>query len=666
MANFCLPPAAVDKFTAALRSGKIDPFKLKDMTSAQRRAIFKDIVGEEGAKQVNAEFEAKTLLKNQEAGYTRWAKKVAGITPETRRDMLSKIQKMDHVLNPEEERAFLQDLASKKLGVGVTAREAKDISNLSGKVTQYEAKARPNGTFPSESDRLNYGSSKADLESYVNELKVAAKNSARNTVLKKAVNAVKQTPGFLKSAISSLDNSFFGRQAASTLFNPRTTHIWVRNFVKSWGDIGKELAGRDAMHAIKSDIYSRPNALNGKYKAGNYGLDVLSEEAYPSHAAEKIPLLKRLYKASESAYNGGALRMRADLADKFIKVAESQRVNTLDREQARGIGTLVGELTGRGSLNSRNSITNSLLFSPKFLKANFDALTLHTLDKNATTFTRREAAKNMAGIVSSTAAALAIAHTLAPGSVELDPRSTHFGKIKVGGNWVDITGGKGALLTLAARLVSGKTKTGSGQLNKIYTNKYGAQNAFDVASDFFAGKFAPAPAVFRDIATQDTYQGTKPTVKGEIAGSTVPLSIQNYNQLKGSGSASTLAGLIADGLGFSVTSQNNNKAVNKQNLPGAPKEVVDTLDKVSYKVPELDTAQRGVNLSGSQYKSFSQDVDNRFVKAVQRARSDPTFQNYSPAQQKASLGSSLTKAKNAALDDLKVKKPAKAKPVKSF
>lgn len=668
-------PDAREKFKNALRDGTVDPYKLNKMTSEERHAVFSKLVGKDAGHEVNAAFEGKMLLKNQKFAYTAWAKKVAGITPETRRDLMARISKMDHVLSPAEEQGFLKDLAAKKLGIGVTQDEAKTISNLSHAITEGEAKAKPDGTFSTRGDAKNYGDAKTDLEDYINELKLKSRNPSTKNPIQLLGRGVKGAPGFLKSSLSTLDNSFFGRQAIKTLMNPRTTDIWVKNFAKSWVDIGKELKGVDAMRFIKSDIYSRPNAINGKYRAGNYGLDVLHEEAFPSHAAAKIPLLKNLYKASESAYNGGALRMRADLADRFIKIAEKQGINTLDREQARGIGTLIGEMTGRGSLNSRNSWTNSLLFSPKFLKANFDGLTLHAFDKSATTFTRKEAAKNMAGVVMSTAALLGIVDKLAPGSVEFDPRSSHFGKIKLHGNWVDVTGGQGALLTLAVRtLVPTKqngnwglyTKNNKGQVNNLLTRKYGANNALDIVNNFWEGKLAPTPGILRDVWTQDTYQGTKPTIKGEIAGATTPISIQTYNQLKDSGKASTLAGMIADGLGFSVTTPNNINAGNKQNLPGASKEVLQTLNNAQYKVSDLETSQRGKNLDPQQYKQFLNNTNKNFVQAINNAQADPTFKNYSPAQQKASLSSSLSKAKGRALDDLNIPKPPKTPKVKSY
>lgn len=688
MAKFCLMPAAVDRFTNALRDGTIDPYKLRDMNSDDRRAVFEKVIGDKNAaKEVNTSFESRTLLKNQQYAYTAWAKKVAGITPETRRDLISKIQRMDHILSPEEEKPFLQDLASSRLGTNVTQEEAKNISDLSSKVTEAEAKSKPNGTFDSKSDRLQYGMNKVNLENYVNGLKVSANNVKTKNPIKLVGKGLKGTPGFLTSSLSTLDNSFFGRQGIKTLLNVRTSPTWVKGFVKSFGDIGRELGGKGgALDLIKADIYSRPNAINGAYRAlgKDAGLEALTEEAYPSHAPEKIPLLGRLFKASEAAYNGGALRMRADLADKFIADAHRQGLNTKDAKEMRGIGTLVGSMTGRGSLGHGIPSNNAgkWLFSPKFLKANFNTLTLHALDKNATAFTRKEAAKNLAGIVTSVGGTLAIAHALNPKSVELDPRSTHFGKINIFGHWTDITGGQGALLTLAARSVPTYqkghmsslpgllpdntgffSKSASGNVTDETSGGYGAQNALDNIVNFFTGKAAPIPSTAAQIYQGKNYNQQTPTPKNIAQNTLEPISIQNLGQLKDKGNADRLGAMIADGLGFSVTS---NPSTNKNALPGASTDVQDTLTKAGYTVPKEGTTQYGKTLNKQQYQQLVSKTNQNFVKAVQKAQSDSTFQRYTPAQQKTSLSDSLTKAKAKALKDINIPKPKRAKPVKTY
>lgn len=74
--------------------------------------------------------------------------------------------------------------------------------------------------------------------------------------------------------------------------------------------------GRD----IKADIYSRHNQMNGKYKAGNLGLDDLV----------KIN--------NNDIFFLETLKVKADLADKMIAKAESQGKDTADPKFMRDLG----------------------------------------------------------------------------------------------------------------------------------------------------------------------------------------------------------------------------------------------------------------------------------------------------------------------------------------
>lgn len=561
---WCLTKANEDKFKKALLGRKIDPTKLATMTSQARRDLFKQFVGDANSQQVNALFESKLLLKNQQRGFITWAKRVSGISPQARRDLLSRIEKMDKVLDPKEGEQFMQDLASTRLGIGVSQQEGKAIMDFSKKISDLKATAK-DGVFASETKRLEFGTAKVNLETYLNDLKLQAKRiSFREKPLQATPKVIGEVPGALKSAVASLDNSFFGRQDIKNLLDVRTSKIWFKNFLKSWKDIGKELKGKDAMVGVKTDIYSRPNAINGKYRAGGYGLDVLTEEAYPSSLPEKIPLLGRLFKASESAYNGGALRMRADLADRYIAIGERHGLNMLNREEAQGMGHLVGSLTGRGSLGKAEAIgkeLNVFLFSIKFLKSNFDFLTAHALDKKVTGVAKKEAAKNLLSVVSSIASVLTIAKTLDPNSVELDPRSTNFGKVKIFGRWTDITGGMASMVTLASRLTwtyhRGEGgfwyKNSAGNYTKLGT-KFGGMTALDVLESYFEGKLSPTAGIARDVWRGKTFEGKPVTAKEELKNVVTPISVQSFNKLmKDPEASSVLGSMILEGLGFSVS-----------------------------------------------------------------------------------------------------------------
>ena len=128
MSSFCLVANKAEEIKKKIISGEIDISKLSDASSAERRKFFQDILGEERlAKETNALFESKLLLKNQKKGLVNWAKQITGITPEAKRDIVSRIEKMDKILSPEDEAKFLEDLASKRLGADITTEEASKI-----------------------------------------------------------------------------------------------------------------------------------------------------------------------------------------------------------------------------------------------------------------------------------------------------------------------------------------------------------------------------------------------------------------------------------------------------------------------------------------------------------------------------------------------------------
>lgn len=569
---FCLPKKEAQKFLEALRGGKLVPEKLIEMSSEQRRTLFEGIVGKENASNVNALLESKLILKDQKRGMVTWAKQITGLKPATRQDLLSKIERMDKVLDANSKEVFLEDLAAKKFGVEITFEEAQTIAGMAKELRTAKEAVPPESPIRSP-ERLDYGAREVLFREYVDNLKGTGGilGMPLREWVKSPLEWVKSFAGASKSIVASLDNSFVGRQGIKILY----THpsIWTSAFLKTWADMGKELLGKDAVSAIKADIFSRPNALNGKYEAGKYDLGIKHEEAFPTSIPAKIPILGRLYKASEAAYSGAALRMRADYADFLIKKAESFGVDTLNKAQAEGIGRLTNSMTGRGTMTrfmteDTSALVNVMVFSIKFLKSNFDTLTLHRLgyaiEKGpARDFVRREAATNMLKITGSIATILYIAEQLWPGSTELDPRSSDFGKIKIGATRFDITGGMGSLAVLASRLVptqhNGKwsfwsKSSSSGKYKDLLGGKFGQQNVLDVLESFVEGKASPAAGVLRDVWKGEDFSGERVTPQSALLKLTTPISIQTFMDLKANPDAPNItAAMILEGLGISAT-----------------------------------------------------------------------------------------------------------------
>lgn len=233
--SFCLPRAFASEFLKALQDGRVDPDKLSAMESADRRAFFEKIVGKDNAQPVNALFESKLLLKDQKRGLVSWAKSVAGINAAVRRDLLHKIEKLDRVLNPTEEKVFLADLAAAKLGTTVTHEEAQKITKLA----QRASLERDNSAGSTFGATAGFVKAASDLEHYVKSIvpttAVASigKNVAiiaRNHLLMNPATPIKTTTGqIINSAMDMVTRRIATRSAGGAspeLRDQLNTEAW--------------------------------------------------------------------------------------------------------------------------------------------------------------------------------------------------------------------------------------------------------------------------------------------------------------------------------------------------------------------------------------------------------------------------------------------------------
>ena len=165
------------------------------------------------------------------------------------------------------------------------------------------------------------------------------------TLGRKILEGTTEAINIPRAIMSSTDLSAAFRQAVFVLPKQlikhpiRTTKTFLRQVKQAFSEAD--------FRAGEAEIRSRPTY--NKMKEYDIGLSDLNakvgvrEEALGSNMAEKIPLFGRVFKASEAAFNGGALRMRADLADWNIRMAESKGKNMLDPVEAEGIGKLVNQ-----------------------------------------------------------------------------------------------------------------------------------------------------------------------------------------------------------------------------------------------------------------------------------------------------------------------------------
>ena len=556
---FCLTKDLANEFKARLKSGEINPQKLMDMNSKERNEYFSGFMGKPNAKEVNALFESKMILKNQQQGMLTWAKQVAGLKPEAKRDLIAKVQRMTKVLQPEEMDKFLSDLAAKRLGIEVTAEEAGKIADLAARVDETRTEMEAGG------DRFAYGEAMVDFYNYTNGLKGEAEELTFRQLAVRPVEAFVRTAGFSKSIKASLDNSSIFRQGWKVLWSD--PGVWMKNAPQTFVNMAKTIKGEDIMKAVNADIFSRPlykSMVKAKLALQNV------EEAFPSSLPEKIPGLGRLYKASQDAYSAFLYKTRADVFEKYYEIAKKSGVDVEDRFELESIGKLINSLTGRAHLGNKGELIadtlNNVFFSARFMKSNFDTLTAHTTDRNISWWARKRAALNLLKVASGSAAILTIANALSPDSVEWDPRSSDFGKIRVGDTRFDVTGGMGSIAVLASRLAMGIIglpaikNSDTGVVKEINTGDWGAQQGTGLIADFFGNKVSPVTSTIFHLMNSETFDGEKPTLMSEAINLFAPLpivnSIENY---KNPEAAPLLLTMLADALGISANTYSRPK-----------------------------------------------------------------------------------------------------------
>jgi hypothetical protein len=596
---FCLPQNKVNEFKRALKSRRLDVFELMNMDTAKRTEILREYAGND-AEEINLLFEQKLVLKNKMRGLQNWASKVGQIgryDPQKKAKIQEKVdeykaEQQRRIFSPEEDEAFLGALAKKAMGTEITKEEAQTFFEFGKRAEDIlnESYNHETGEWASKEARMEYGAYRVATENYVAELKGDTRSikeqvkdrayQFRQTWRRNAPVAIGDVMWDTIRTVSdtaiamtaSVDNSFLGRQGMHTLM----THpsAWWPAAKKSFVDFAKTMRYGDkrTMDALWADIYSSENYLNGRYQAS--GVLPKTEEQFPTSLPERIPVVGRVFTASENAFLGSGLRMRTRLFDLMTEMAKENGVDLGDKYQIESIGKIVNALTARGQWGKKKGMAHPavrlFLWAPKMLKGNIDVLLAHHI-QDISPFARKQAATNIAKIASELAVIYMISNALVPGSAEYDPRSSNFGRIKIGDTRFDPTGGMSQLVTLATRLalffsnitgaselmfgkkIPEKKSSTTGRLS-FYSKKIGEVSAEEAFIDFLEGKATPGFRILIDAMKGETWEGKKPKAWRLAYQSFSPIALRNVWELREESSADRIAGAIADFVGISSVS----------------------------------------------------------------------------------------------------------------
>lgn len=396
-----------------------------------------------------------------------------------------------------------------------------------------------------------------------------------------------------RAIMSSMDLSAPLRQGIVFI---GTTNYW-KAFGKMFTFLGPN--GRDRYGYLMRQIAKHPNySLMKKAKLGFSDIDGMGltsrEEDFQSDLINKYPKVFMFVRQSEQAYAGFLNKLRADMFNKYIEQYKKAGIDVNDPELLKGLGRFINSATGRadlpGGLASMAPQLNALFFSPRLMVSRFNMIANPVFYKRLPTPVRKEAIKSMLSFATIAGMTLG-AFALFGGDeteIEWDPRSSDFGKVKVGETRFDIGGGFNQYITLGARTLSWlagieAVKTSTGDMKELGPEQ-GKTSYGETVARFFRSKLSPNASFVVDAAFEENVVGEPFTVGGSALSRLVPLHMQavweaHQNESAGVAAAVGLAGLFGVG-----TNTYTPAAVNREQELDVPESI--TFDEEEYVLTE--------------------------------------------------------------------------------
>lgn len=321
-----------------------------------------------------------------------------------------------------------------------------------------------------------------------------------------------------RAILTSLDFSAVLRQGGFIVIsNP------VRG-VQALPDMFRAFASDEASYRINHGILARENApLYARHKLylSDVGAEGLSkqEELFISRIAGKIPLVR----ASERAYVTFLNKLRADSFDAMVGTLGRDRM--VIAKEADAIANFINVATGRGkmvgSMEKAADALNAVFFSPRLVTSRFQVLLGQPM-YGGTAATRKMIAKEYAKFLAGAGVVIGLG-AAAGGQIEIDPRSSDFGKIRFGETRLDPLAGLSQTAVLLTRLATGESKKQDGEIAQIRGE--GAQGSVtDTVGRFLRSKLSPVMAAGVDVAAGENVVGEPVTPVSAAARLITPMS----------------------------------------------------------------------------------------------------------------------------------------------
>lgn len=370
--------------------------------------------------------------------------------------------------------------------------------------------------------------------------------SKKKTTGQKILGQLKEVMNFPRAVLASVDFSAVGRQGALMAFmKPK---VW-------FGSVGagyRAFFSEDYADFVDIQIKTHPmyeTLKKSRVFLSERGKLADSEEYFASKLAHSLPGIT----ASERAYVTSLNTMRAHA---FYSIA-ADWAGTGKSADLPELAKILNHLTGRGDLGSLKKLTpalNLMFFAPKLQVARIQTLTdlIPIQDgKFKWSPSQKILAADLVKAFGTGMLILWLLDKLKGVSVEDDPRSSEFGKVKFGDTRIDFWGGYTQLMRLMANVATGEVKSStSGEVYDIPISQ--------TIGRFLQTKVSPVAGAALDIYRGEDFKGdilepSLESVSTQIYQRFTPLFIQDtadaiYYQGLNTGTALT-SGLALHGIG---------------------------------------------------------------------------------------------------------------------
>lgn len=364
---------------------------------------------------------------------------------------------------------------------------------------------------------------------------------------RKALETAIDAAGIPGALLSAGDISFPFRQGALLL----TRKEWY----SSWAPMFRALVSEKWANQIDEAVTRSPTARRaidvGGVDQTSFNARKLSarSEQIQTTMADKIPVVGPIVRASERAFVTFGNKVRHDYFTNFA--------DGLDRKVTRGlltpeerdlnlreIGRWLNIATGRADLptdiarSEAMVIANRAIFSPRLNVSRIQALirvpetivgrTIPTaanpLGRKIPNEARKAMARDLVGFAGAGVGALTTGHVFGLWDVELDPRSSDFGKGRAGNTRYDPWAGNQQWVRFIEQMRTGESKNSdTGNVREI--------DRRETSGRFVRGKADPFAAIVIDAWTGETFLGEDfdPSDPSQVAERFIFLSVQDMN-----------------------------------------------------------------------------------------------------------------------------------------